>query len=135
MKKAFYLLAVVCFAFTSVLFSSCEKEVKSSYVFNYNLDQSTTLDPALVTQFELSDKGHVVIYNEMKKTADQFSDPSRSCIYKDTRDAAISRAKDGFAKGMQALREASPLFKGWVIVLTMDDPDTNKPVKVDSATI
>ena len=78
----------------------------------------------------------VVIYNEMKKTADQFTDASRSCIWKtSSAEKAKASAKSAFAAGMEAVRKDAGSYKGIVIRLYMDDPDTNKKVEVERATI
>jgi|GEM_PF-1380882 len=137
MKKLVYLAVAICLVMTGVVFNSCngQQNVESSYQFGYRLDPSNTVDDATLAQFELSEDGMVVIYNEMKKTADQSSDASRSCIWKSTREKAISSAKKAFAAGMEAVRKDNASFKGIKIQLTMDDPDTNKPIVIETATI
>lgn len=136
MKKIFSLVLACCLALVGIVFSSCEgKQTNSSYQFGYEFADGQTVDEATLGAFELDPQGMVVIYNEMKKTADQSSDASRSCIWKSTRDNAIKSAKAAFATGMEAVRKDAGSYKGIVIRLYMDDPDTNKKVEVDRATI
>lgn len=135
MKKLFSLAVVFCLAVTGFVFTSCENQSVSSYQFGYEFADGQTVDEAVLGQFELDPQGMVVIYNEMKKTADQSSDVSRSCIWKSTRDNAIKSAKAAFAAGMEAVRKDAGLYKGIIIRLYMDDPDTNKKVEVEKATI
>lgn len=72
----------------------------------------------------------------MKKTADQFSDASRTCIWKtSSRAKAIESAKKAFAAGMEAVRKDNASFKGIIIRLYMLDPDTNAKVEIEKATI
>ncbi len=83
MKKIFSLAVVFCLALTGIVFSSCgRQDVVSSYSFGYEFAPEQTVDEATLGAFELDPQGMVVIYNEMKKTADQFTDASRSCIWK-----------------------------------------------------
>jgi hypothetical protein len=136
MKKFFYLAVVCCLVLTGMVFSSCEKkENVSSYQFGYTIDPSTAVDPAVLAQFELDEQGMPLIYKEMKKTADQSSDAARTCIWKATRQKAIESAKQAFAAGMEAVRKDAGSYKGIVIRLYMDDPDTNAPVEIQKATI
>lgn len=135
MKKLFSLAVVFCLAVTGFVFTSCENQSVSSYQFGYEFADGQTVDEAVLGQFELDPQGMVVIYNEMKKTADQSSDVSRSCIWKSTRDNAIKSAKAAFAAGMEAVRKDAGSYKGIIIRLYMDDPDTNKKVEVEKATI
>lgn len=135
MKKLFSLAVVICLAVTGFVFTSCENQSVSSYQFGYEFADGQTVDEAVLGQFELDPQGMVVIYNEMKKTADQSSDVSRSCIWKSTRDNAIKSAKAAFAAGMEAVRKDAGSYKGIIIRLYMDDPDTNKKVEVEKATI
>jgi hypothetical protein len=135
MKRNLFSLVVVCMlAIVGVLFTACETQ-KSSYQFGYDIDPDTKVDDATITQFLLSEDGAVVIYNEMKKTADQYSDAARTCIWKDSRDGATAAAKKAFQAGMEAVRKDNASFKGIVIRLYMMDPDTNKMVTVEKATI
>lgn len=136
MKKIFSLAVVFCLALTGIVFSSCENQTNSSYQFGYDFAAQQTVDEATLSAFELDPQGMVVIYNEMKKTADQSSDASRSCIWKTTSaDKAKASAKSAFAAGMEAVRKDAGSYKGIVILLYMDDPDTNKKVEVEKATI
>jgi hypothetical protein len=135
MRKILSLAVVCCLAVIGIVFSSCETNTKSSYQFGYGIDPETTVSEALLGQFQLSEDGYVVIYNEMKKTADQFSDAARTCIWKDTRDGATKKAKEAFAAGMAAVRKDNASFKGIIIRLYMLDPDTNAQVLVEKATI
>jgi len=135
MKKILFCLMAVCtLTLVGVLFTSCETQ-KSSYQFGYDIDPDSRVDEALAMQFMLSEDGAIVIYNEMKKTADQYSDAARTCIWKDTRDNATAAAKKAFQAGMEAVRKDNASFKGIVIRLYMMDPDTNKMVTVEKATI
>ena len=78
----------------------------------------------------------VVIYNEMKKTADQSSDASRSCIWKTSSvEKAKASAKSAFAAGLEAVRKNAGSYTGIIIRLYMDDPDTNKKLEIEKATI
>lgn len=136
MKKLFSLAVVCCLALTGIVFSSCENKGNvSSYQFGYTFAPGQTVNEATLAQFELDPQGMVVIYNEMKKTADQTSDVSRTCIWKATRDNAIKSAKAAFAAGMDAVRKDAASYKGIVIQLYMDDPDTNKQLEIEKATI
>ncbi len=137
MKKIISLAVVFCLALTGFVFTACEgMQGVSSYQFGYELDQSNTVSEALLAQFELSEDGNIVIYNEMKKTADQFSDASRTCIWKtSSRAKAIESAKKAFAAGMEAVRKDNASFKGIIIRLYMLDPDTNAKVEIEKATI
>jgi len=136
MKKIFSLVVACCLALVGIVFSSCEgKQTNSSYQFGYEFADGQTVDEATLGAFELDPQGMVVIYNEMKKTADQSSDASRSCIWKSTRDNAIKSAKAAFATGMDAVRKDAGSYTGIVISLYMDDPDTNKKVEIEKATI
>jgi hypothetical protein len=135
MKKLYSLAVVFCLALMGFVFSSCENQSTSSYLFGYELSDSNTVDESTLMQFELSQDGAIVIYNEMKKTADQSSDASRTCIWKDTRENAIKSAKSAFAAGMEAVRKDAASFKGIIISLYYHDPDTNKKVEVEKATI
>ena len=135
MKKLFSMAAAVIVALTSIMFSSCERQQKSSYQFGYEIAADSGCDDALATMFMLSEDGYVVIYNEMKKTADQCSDAARTCIWKNTRDNAVKAAKKAFQAGMEAVRKDNASFKGIVIQLYMFDPDTNAKVNIEKATI
>jgi len=137
MKKIFSLAVACCLALTGLVFSSCEgMQSIISYQFGYDLDESNTVSDAILAQFELSPDGHIVIYNEMKKTADQSSDASRTCIWKSSsRDKAVQSAKAAFAAGMEAVRKDNASFKGIIIRLYLMDPDTNKKVEIEKATI
>lgn len=134
--KKYFVLAAFCFVMAGLVLTSCDgKQGASSYQFGYELDPSNTVDEAILAQFELSPDGNVVIYNEMKKTADQYSDAARTCIWKSTRDKAVSSAKSAFAAGMAAVRKDNASFKGIIIRLYMIDPDTNAKVTIETATI
>ena len=136
MKKIFSLAVVFCLALTGIVLSSCENKSNSSYQFGYEFAEVQTVDEATLSAFELDPQGMVVIYNEMKKTADQYSDVSRSCIWKtNSADKAKASAKSAFAAGMEVVRKDAGSYKGIVIRLYMDDPDTNKKVEVEKATI
>jgi hypothetical protein len=135
MKKIFSLAVVFCLAVAGFVFTSCENQSVSSYQFGYEFAEGQTVDEATLGAFELDPQGMVVIYNEMKKTADQSSDASRSCIWKGTRDNAIKSAKAAFAAGMEAVRKDAGSYTGIIIRLYMDDPDTNKKVEIEKATI
>lgn len=137
MKKIFSLAVVFCLALTGIIFSSCgRQDVASSYSFGYEFAPEQTVDEATLGAFELDPQGMVVIYNEMKKTADQFTDASRSCIWKtSSAEKAKASAKSAFAAGMEAVRKDAGSYKGIVIRLYMDDPDTNKKVEIERATI
>ena len=135
MKKIFSLAIGICLAVAGFVFTSCENQSVSSYQFGYEFADGQTVDEATLGAFELDPQGMVVIYNEMKKTADQSSDASRSCIWKSTRDNAIKSAKAAFATGMDAVRKDAGSYTGIVISLYMDDPDTNKKVEIEKATI
>ena len=124
-----------CLALTGFVFTSCENSQTSSYQFGYEIDPDSNVDDALAGQFLLSEDGSVVIYNEMKKTADQYSDAARTCIWKSTREKAINSAKQAFAAGMVAVRKDNASFKGIVIRLYMFDPDTNAKQVIEKATI
>ena len=137
MKKIFSLVVACCLALTGIIFSSCgRQDVVSSYQFGYEFSSGQTVDEATLGAFELDPQGMVVIYNEMKKTADQYSDASRTCIWKTSSvEKAKASAKSAFAAGMEAVRKDAGSYKGIVIRLYMDDPDTNKKVEVEKATI
>lgn len=137
MRKIFSLAVACCLALIGIVFSSCEgTQSIISYQFGYDLDESNTVSEAILAQFELSPDGHIVIYNEMKKTADQSSDASRTCIWKSSsRDKAVQSAKAAFAAGMEAVRKDNASFKGIIIRLYLMDPDTNKKVEIEKATI
>ena len=137
MKKIFSLAVACCLALTGMVFSSCESsQSTSSYSFGYEFAAQQTVDEATLGAFELDPQGMVVIYNEMKKTADQSSDVSRSCIWKTTsREKAIQSAKSAFAAGMDAVRKNAGSYKDIVISLYIDDSDTNKKVEIEKATI
>lgn len=134
-KTIFCLVAVVAMAMVGMLFASCENMSSSSYQFGYKIDPDSNVDEQLAMQFMLSEDGYVVIYNEMKKTADQKSDEARTCIWKGTRDNAVAAAKKAFAAGMEAVRKDNASFKGIVILLYMMDPDTNAVITIEKATI
>lgn len=125
----------ICLAVAGFVFTSCENQSVSSYQFGYEFADGQTVDEATLGAFELDPQGMVVIYNEMKKTADQSSDASRSCIWKSTRDNAIKSAKAAFATGMDAVRKDAGSYTGIIIRLYMDDPDTNKKLEIEKATI
>ncbi len=133
-KSLFGLLALCMLTMVGVLFTACEQQ-SSSYQFGYDIDPDSKCDESLAMQFMLSEDGAIVIYNEMKKTADQYSDAARTCIWKSTRDNATASAKKAFQAGMDAVRKDNASFKGIVIRLYMMDPDTNKMVTVEKATI
>jgi len=137
MKKFFNLAMAFCLAMTGIMLNSCEgMERTSSYQFGYELDASNTVDESILGAFELDEQGMVVIYNEMKKTADQYSDVSRSCIWKtSSREAAIKSAKEAFAAGMEAVRKDAGSYEGIIIRLYMDDPDGNGKITIETATI
>ena len=137
MKKIFSLAVACCLAVVGIVFSSCEgKQTNSSYQFGYEFASGQTVDEATLGAFELDPQGMVVIYNEMKKTADQYSDVSRTCIWKTTSaDKAKASAKSAFAAGMEAVRKNAGSYTGIVISLYMDDPDTNKKIEIEKATI
>ena len=137
MKKIFSLAVVFCLALTGIVFNSCgQLDVVSSYSFGYEFAPEQTVDESTLGDFELDPQGMVVIYNEMKKTADQYSDASRSCIWKTSSAAkAKASAKSAFATGMEAVRKDAGSYRGIVIRLYMDDPDTNKQVEIERATI
>ena len=137
MKKIFSLAVACCLGVVGIVFSSCEgKQTNSSYQFGYEFASEQTVDEATLGAFELDPQGMVVIYNEMKKTADQYSDASRTCIWKTTSaDKAKASAKSAFAAGMEVVRKDAGSYTGIVIRLYMDDPDTNKKVEIEKATI
>ena len=135
MKKIFSLAIGICLAVAGFVFTSCENQSVSSYQFGYEFADGQTVDEETLGAFELDPQGMVAIYNEMKKTADQSSDASRSCIWKSTRDNAIKSAKAAFATGMDAVRKNAGSYTGIVISLYMDDPDTNKKIEIEKATI
>lgn len=136
MKKFFFLAVTCCLVISGLVFTSCNgPQGASSYQFGYDIDPATTVDDRTIAQFELSEDGSIVIYNEMKKTADQYSDAARTCIWKSTREKAVSSAKSAFAAGMAAVRKDNASFKGIIIRLYMIDPDTNAKVTIETATI
>ena len=137
MKKIFSLAVACCLALVGIVFSSCEgMQSKSSYQFGYEFASEQTVDEGTLGAFELDPQGMVVIYNEMKKTADQSSDASRSCIWKTSSvEKAKASAKSAFAAGMEAVRKDAGSYTGIVISLYMDDPDTNKKIEIEKATI
>lgn len=127
---------VCCLVVMGAVLTSCnQKNSVSSYQFGYELDPSNTVDESVLGQFELSEDGAVVIYNTMKKSADQCSDAARTCIWKSSRDNAVKKAKDAFAAGMEAVRKDNASFKGIIIRLYMIDPDTNAKETIEKATI
>ena len=136
MKKIFSLVVACCLAVAGFVFTSCENQSVSSYQFGYEFADGQTVDEETLGAFELDPQGMVAIYNEMKKTADQYSDVSRTCIWKTTSaDKAKTSAKSAFAAGMEAVRKNAGSYTGIVISLYMDDPDTNKKIEIEKATI
>ena len=86
MKKFFFLAVTCCLVISGLVFTSCNgPQGASSYQFGYDIDPATKVDERTIAQFELSEDGSIVIYNEMKKTADQYSDAARTCIWKSTK--------------------------------------------------
>ena len=118
MKKILSLVVVCCLALVGIVFSSCNKEQKSSYPYTVEL-AAVEQDPALCMQFELN--GLPLILEEMKKVSDQ----SGSIIFKDTRANADKRAKDAFASGVSRVRkETNDSYKGLIVDLFLEDPKT-----------
>ena len=129
MKKIFSMAVVCCLAFVGVVFSSCEKEQKSSYLYLVQLAK-VDQDPALCMQFELN--GLPIINAEMQKVSDQTG----SIIFKDTRSNADKRAKEAFANGVAKVRkDTNDSYKGLIVCLYLSDPDTNKPVEIERVTL
>ena len=129
MKKLISMAVVACLAFVGTVFSSCEKEQKSSYQYFVQLAQ-VEQDPALSMQFELN--GLPIIVGEMQKVSDQAG----SIIFKDTRSNADKRAKDAFANGVAKVRkDTNDSYKGLIVCLYLTDPDTNKPVELERVTL
>ena len=129
MKKIISLAVVCCLAFVGVVFSSCEKEQKSSYLYLVQLAK-VDQDPALCMQFELN--GLPIINAEMQKVSDQTG----SIIFKDTRSNADKRAKEAFANGVAKVRkDTNDSYKGLIVCLYLSDPDTNKPVEIERVTL
>jgi len=130
MKKIISLAVVCCLALVGVVFSSCEKEQKSSYQYIVALDDSVDQDPSMSMQFELN--ALPIIMGEMQKTSDQAG----SIIYKDTKANADKRAKDAFAAGIAKLREGGiGSYKDLVVVLKALNNDTNKWEVIDKVTL
>ena len=130
MKKIISLAVVCCLALVGVVFSSCEKEQKSSYQYIVALDDSVDQDPSMSMQFELN--ALPIIMGEMQKTSDQAG----SIIYKDTKSNADKRAKDAFAAGIAKLREGGiGSYKDLVVVLKALNNDTNKWEVIDKVTL
>lgn len=129
MKKIISMAVVCCLAFVGVVFSSCEKEQKSSYQYFVQLAK-VEQDPALCMLFELN--GLPIIVGEMEKVSDQ----NGSIIFKDTRSNADKRAKDAFANGVAKVRkDTNDSYKGLIVCLYLTEPDTNKPVEIDKVTL
>ena len=130
MKKIISLAVVCCLALVGVVFSSCEKEQKSSYQYIVALDDTIEQDPSMSMQFELN--ALPIIMGEMQKTSDQAG----SIIYKDTKSNADKRAKDAFAAGIAKLREGGiGSYKDLVVVLKALNNDTNKWEVIDKVTL
>ena len=118
MKKILSLAVVCCLALVGIVFSSCEKEQKSSYPYSVQL-AAVEQDPALCMQFELN--GLPIINEEMQKVSDQAG----SIIFKDTRSNADKRAKAAFASGVAKVRtETNNSYEGLIVDLNLDDPKT-----------
>ena len=118
MKKILSLAVVCCLALVGIVFSSCEKEQKSSYPYTVQL-AAVEQDQALCGEFELH--GLPIIIEEMQKVSDQAG----SIIFKDTRANADKRAKDAFASGVAKVRkETNDSYKGLIVDLFLDDPKT-----------
>jgi len=129
MKKIISLAVVCCLALVGVVFSSCEKEQKSSYLYLVQL-APVDQDAALCMQFELN--GLPIINAEMQKVSDQAG----SIIFKDTRSNADKRAKEAFANGVAKVRkDTNDSYKGLIVCLYISDPDTNKPVEIERVTL
>ena len=129
MKKIISLAVVCCLALVGVVFSSCEKEQKSSYQYSVQL-APVDQDAALCMQFELN--GLPIINAEMAKVSDQAG----SIIFKDTRSNADKRAKEAFANGVAKVRkDTNDSYKGLIVCLYLSDPDTNKPVEIERVTL
>jgi hypothetical protein len=129
MKKIISLAVVCCLALVGVVFSSCEKEQKSSYQYLVQL-APVDQDAALCMQFELN--GLPIINAEMAKVSDQAG----SIIFKDTRSNADKRAKEAFANGVAKVRkDTNDSYKGLIVCLYISDPDTNKPVEIERVTL
>ena len=129
MKKIISLAVVCCLALVGVVFSSCEKEQKSSYQYFVQLAK-VDQDAALCMQFELN--GLPIINAEMQKVSDQAG----SIIFKDTRSNADKRAKEAFANGVAKVRkDTNDSYKGLIVCLYISDPDTNKPVEIERVTL
>ena len=129
MKKIISLAVVCCLALVGVVFSSCEKEQKSSYLYVVQL-APVDQDAALCMQFELN--GLPIINAEMAKVSDQAG----SIIFKDTRSNADKRAKEAFANGVAKVRkDTNDSYKGLIVCLYLSDPDTNKPVEIERVTL
>ena len=118
MKKILSLAVVCCLALVGVVFSSCNKDQKSSYPYTVQL-APVEQDPALCGQFDLN--GLPIILEEMQKASDQAG----SIIFKDKRSEADKRAKAAFAKGVQRVRkETNDSYKGLIVDLYLEDPKT-----------
>lgn len=129
MKKIISMAVVCCLALAGIVFSSCEKEQKSSYQYFVQL-APVVQDPQLVALFELN--GLPIIVGEMQKVSDQAG----SIIFKDSRKNADKRAKDAFAGGIAKVRqETNDSYKGLIVGLYLSDPDTNKPVEIEKVTL
>jgi len=129
MKKIISLAVVCCLALVGVVFSSCEKDQKSSYQYTVQL-AAVEQDPQLAGEFELH--GLPIIVGEMEKVSDQKG----SIIFKDTRANADKRAKDAFANGVAKVRkDTNDSYKGLIVCLNLSDPDTNKPVEIERVTL
>lgn len=118
MKKIISLAVVCCLALVGVVFSSCEKEQKSSYLYTVQL-AAVEQDPSLCMLFELN--GLPIILEEMQKASDQAG----SIIFKDTRANADKRAKEAFANGVARVRqETNNSYEGLIVDLFLADPKT-----------
>ena len=118
MKKIISMAVVCCLALVGVVFSSCEKDQKSSYQYTVQL-AAVEQDERLAGEFELY--GLPIINEEMQKVSDQAG----SIIFKDTRANADKRAKDAFANGVAKVRkETNDSYKGLIVDLFLDDPKT-----------
>jgi len=127
---------VFCLVMAALVFQTCENKADdSNYPFGCEVAPQSGAADSLITEFMQAENGHVLIYNEMKKTADQFSDVSRTCIWKASREKAVQSAREAFAAGMDAVRRDSTSFRGMVIRLYMIDPDINDRTVIGKDTI
>lgn len=129
MKKILSMAVVCCLAIVGGLFTSCEFQQKSSYLYFVQLAK-VQQDQALSMQFELN--GLPIIVAEMEKVSDQKG----SIIFKDTRANADKRAKDAFAEGVAKVRkDTNNSYEGLIVCLYLSDPDTNQPVELERVTL